>query len=379
MQQTPVRILFALRPDVPPALLLGSAVSTVVFSATPFLLPAIAEDFGRSLGTVGLISTAQLGGFVLAAWGAGRLLRPRRRLLVVAALLGAVVNVVSAFTPWFSLLLVARFLSGVAIGLIDWISWSEVFGDQRRVGTVAVMGPIVGTVAAPVLAVVTDVRGPTVLFLLLAVLHLVPLALVRGTVFRGSARPPGPRHRPTRAATVILASLGAMTLGGSSVFVYAAAIAFGRTGMSALAVSLAFSANALAGIPSARVRGRRGLAGAWVLITAVMVAAVAAIHVPAVFVVAMALWGFAFWMGVPAAYNLLASRSRYPEERAGDAQAIMALGRVVGPLLGGVLVASPNALGLLAAGLVVAAGIGLLVAELAMPPVAPTEQVHTAV
>ena len=40
-------------------------------------------------------------------------------------------------------------------------------------------------------------------------------------------------------------------------------------------------------------------------------------------------------MGIPAAFALLASRSRFPEERAGDAQAVMALGRVFGPVLGG--------------------------------------------
>ncbi len=51
-------------------------------------------------------------------------------------------------------------------------------------------------------------------------------------------------------------------------------------------------------------------------------------------------WGFVFFMGVPAAFTLLAERSNFPEERAGDAQAVMALGRVFGPILGGALIAA---------------------------------------
>jgi DHA1 family inner membrane transport protein len=72
-------------------------------------------------------------------------------------------------------------------------------------------------------------------------------------------------------------------------------------------------------------------------------------------------WGFVFFMGVPAAFTLLAARSNFPEERAGDAQAVMALGRVFGPLLGGALYAagSTGTLGIVAAS-VMAAGAGLL-------------------
>lgn len=378
MQHTPARILFALRPDVPLALLLGSAISTVVFTATPFLLPAIAGERQMSVGLVGLISTAQLGGFVIAAWGAGRFLRPARRILVAAAVLGLVVNLVSALAPAFVVLLAARFLSGIAIGLIDWVSWSEVFGDPTRIGSIAVMGPLMGTVAAPLLAVLIDVRGSSQLFVVLGLLHLVPLVFVRRTAFRGAGREREPRHRPTRGAAVVLVCLGLMTLGGSSVFVYAGAIGLGENAMPAFAVSLAFSVNALAGVPSARFRGRRRLGGAWVLSTAVVVGTVAIVHVPAVFVVSMAFWGFAFWMGVPGAFNLLASRSRYPDERAGDAQAIMAFGRVLGPLLGGVMisVATVEALGVVAAALVALSGLGLVAVELRSEPIPAMAQIR---
>lgn len=365
MQQAPVRIFLALRPNVPAGVLLGSAISTVVFASTPFLLPAIASEQGLSIGVVGLISTAQLGGFVLSAWGAGRFLRPRRRILVIAAVIGVLVNIVSAVTPVFALLVLARFLSGMAIGLIDWISWSEVFGNSERTGDVAVIGPLVGTIAAPVLATLVDARGSTWLFVALAVLHLVPLPFLRSTRLTAATRPRQQRHRPVPAAFVLLLCLGALTLGGSAVFVYAADIGLSANGMSALAVSLAFSLNAAASIPSARSRRPRVHSGVWVATTGVATLIVTIVHVPLVFLGAMALWGFAFWMGVPGAFNLLASRSRYPEERAGDAQAIMATGRVFGPLLGGVLyVNAPTwVLGAVGGGLVLIAGAVMLIVE----------------
>lgn len=378
MQQTPVRILLALRPQVPAGVLIGSAISTVVFSATPFLLPAIAAEQRINVGVVGLISTAQLGGFMLAAWGAGRFLRPRRRILVIAAVLGVLVNVVSALTPVFAVLMVARFLSGVAIGLIDWVAWSEVFGDSDRTGDVAVIGPVIGTLSAPVLAALIDARGSAWLFAVLAGLHLVPLLFLHSTTLAATQRPRQQRHRPTRGAAIVLACLCGLTLGGSTVFVYAAAIGLETVGMTALTVSIAFSLNALLAVPSARSRHRRRLSGVWVVLTGLMGLLVTVWHVPAVFLAAMGLWGFAFWMAVPGAFVLLASRSRFPDERAGDAQAVMALGRVVGPALGGLLYVNAPlvVLGLVGGGIVAAAGVLLLWVEHRIDPIPTFQQVR---
>lgn len=55
MQQTPVRLLLGLRPELPASVLMGSIISTVVFTATPFLLPALSGEFGRPVGLIGLI------------------------------------------------------------------------------------------------------------------------------------------------------------------------------------------------------------------------------------------------------------------------------------------------------------------------------------
>jgi len=89
----------------------------------------------------------------------------------------------------------------------------------------------------------------------------------------------------------------------------------------------------------------------WFIATAFCALAIAASRSGIVFGAAIVGWGFVFFMGVPAAFNLLAQRLNFPEERAGDAQAVMALGRVFGPILGGTLLAagSEAVLGMVAA------------------------------
>ena len=96
MLQAPVRLLFALKPKIPAGVLAATAVSTVVFAATPFLVKGVAVDQDVAVSTVAVISTAQLAGFMLTSWGAGRYLRPRRRLMVISLLLGLLANAASA-------------------------------------------------------------------------------------------------------------------------------------------------------------------------------------------------------------------------------------------------------------------------------------------
>jgi predicted MFS family arabinose efflux permease len=374
--QAPLRLLLTLRPKIPLGVLVATAVSTVVFASTPFLVKGVADDFDVAVGQVGIISTAQLAGFTLASWGAGRFLRPRRRMMVIAVLLGAAANLLSAMTPWFSTLLALRFASGISLGLIAWIAWAEVFGDDDKTGDVAVIGPIVGTLASPLVAAVIDQEGVDALFGLLSVLYLVPLAFIGTTKFQAVQRPRGGRHRPTRAAAAILACLSLMTLGGSAVFVFAGVIGQDDVGLTALAVSLVFSANAIAGVPSARYRGRRRLPGFWILVTAMCAIAVPVWHHPAVFWIALPLWGFSFWMATPGAFSLLAERSRYPSERAGDAQAVMAAGRVIGPLVGGAAYAvSPALLGVVGGGVMAVAAIAMLYIEWRIHPESLTDLV----
>lgn len=373
----PLRLLNGLRTSVAPGVLIAIAVSTVVFSATPFLVPAIASEEHVGVGRVGLMSTVQLIGFVAASWGVPRLMHPRRRAMVVAALLGVVANLASAFAPSFELLLASRLFSGLSLGLIAWIAWAQAFGDNERVGDVAVIGPIVGTIVSPLLGWIVAGWGSRTLFVVLAVLNLVPLAFIRSTRLNKVERPVTERHRATTAAVVILAALALLTLGGSAVFVFAGSIGLGIDGLSPLMVSLAFSANALAGIPSARFRGVRALPGAWIMMIGAAALVLLLWHQPIPFVIALMMWGFAYWMAVPGAYALLAKRSRYPDERAGDAQAVMAIGRVVGPLIGGLLYdTSLPALAAFAGALFAAAGVILLYVEWRIEPVDPRQIVR---
>ncbi len=349
--QAPLRLIAAARPTVPAALLVSIATSTAVFAATPFLLPVVASEFGVAVGTAGFMSTAQLGGFVIASWVGGRFLRPVRRVFVIGGVLGVVANLGSAAAPTFEVLTALRFVSGLSLGLAAWIAWQAAFGDEDKIGDVAVVGPLVGVVASPLVALLLQSAGVRWLFIVLAAITALPLAFAHRVPVVDRLRPHRTRHAATRAARAILVALCALTLGGSSVFIYAAAIGEDLDGLSPVTVSLLFSANALASIPAARWSGRRGPAGVWFFMTALCALTIALSRSNVLFIVALVGWGFVFFMGVPAAFTLLAARSNFPAERAGDAQAVMAFGRVFGPLLGGALYASGSttALGVVAA------------------------------
>jgi DHA1 family chloramphenicol resistance protein-like MFS transporter len=360
--QAPVRLLLALRPSVAPALLIATAASTAVFIATPFLLPAVAAEYDISVGKAGLMSTTQLAGFVIASWTGGRFLRPTRSVFIAASLLGVVANLASAMAPTFEVLAAARLVSGLSLGLTAWFAWQAAFGDAGKTGDVAVVGPLVGTIVAPTVSLLIESIGIDGVFVVLAAVAGLPLLFVGKVSKQPQLRPHDTRHAATRAARVILLALGMITFGGSSVFVFGAAIGTGLNGMTALAVSLVYSANSVAAIPAARWFGHRGPAGVWFLGTAICAVVIGTSRSPVAFSAALISWGFVFFMGVPAVFALLASRSRFPEERAGDAQAVMALGRVFGPLLGGYFIASDavEALGVVAAGIIVSAAILLL-------------------
>ncbi|MGA9275312.1 MFS transporter [Ilumatobacter sp.] len=334
------------------------ATSTAIFTATPFLLRPIADEFGVSLGAAGWVSTAQLAGFVLGSWTAGRHLRPVRWVFVALCVLGLVANLAAAVAPDLTLLGVARFGSGISLGLAAWFAWQDAFGDADKTSDVAVIGPLVGIGFPPALTILIEVIGLRWMFVILAVIAVSPVIFAGQVDVKDRLRPHRTRHAATRASIVMLFALGLVTLGGSSVYVYAAAIGTDFNGLSPFAVSLAFSANALVAVPAARWTGSRGPAGVWYFATAVMAVLLPSVHATPVFLFAVIGWGFVFFMGMPAAFGLLASKSRFPEERAGDAQAVMALGRVFGPLLGGAFITADRlvAMGLTAAVILCIAG-----------------------
>ena len=363
--QVPVRLLLAVKPSVAPALLVAIATSTMIFIATPFLLPAIAEDRGVSLATVSWIATTQLAGFVAASWLAGKFLKPIRSVFITGATLGVAANLASAVAPTLVLLAAARSISGVSLGLAAWFAWQAAFGDSGKTGDVAVVGPLVGTITAPAVSALIESVGVDWLFVVLAGVAGTPLLFAHKISRSDILRPHRTRHQATRAARLILVALMLITMGGSAVFVFAAAIGTGLNGVSVVTVSLLFSANAIVGIPAAKWTGPRGPAGVWFIGTAICAMLIASVRNDVVYAAGLVAWGFVFFMGIPAAFGLLASRSAFPEERAGDAQAVMALGRVFGPLIGGALIAhgSSGTLGLVSAGIIGSAATMLLYAD----------------
>ncbi len=359
--QVPVKLLLA-RPSVDVVTIITIASSTAVFTATPFLLRPLADEFGATVGAVGWISTAQLAGFVLASWLAGRYLRPVRWVFVTLALLGLVSNLASAAAPGIALLAVTRIGSGVSLGLAAWFAWQDAFGDAQKTRDVAVVGPLIGVVLPPLITIFVDGVGYRWLFLAMAVVTASPLLFARQVPRVDRLRPHRTRHAATRGAQAMLVALTLVTLGGSSVFVYAAAIGTQYNDVSPFVVSLFFSANALVAIPAAKWRGRRGPAGLWFGLTAVLAVVMPSVHIPVIYAAALITWGVFFFMGIPAAFALLASRSQFPEERAGDAQAVMALGRVFGPLIGGAFIAAnqTTVMGLAAGAIMISAAALML-------------------
>ena len=363
--QVPVRLLQAAHLSVRPAVLALVASSTAVFTATPFLLRPIADEFDVSIGTAGAISTAQLAGFVLASWAAGRKLRPTRGVFAMIGIIGAVANLAAALAPNLALLATTRVGSGISLGLAAWFAWQDAFGNAEKTGDVAVAGPIVGLVLAPLITILLDRFGLPTVFIALACISIAPAVFLRQIVDDDVTDTRRVRNRATRAATVTLVALGLVTVSSSSVFVFAAAIGTGLNDLPSLTVSLLFSANALAAIPAAKWSGGRGPAGAWFVAIAVVAVVLPSVHIPVVFAASLVAWGFMFFMAIPASFGLLASRSRYPEERAGDAQAVMALGRVFGPLIGGALIGAGRTteMGLVAGAIMLIAAVLLLAVE----------------
>lgn len=360
----PLRLLLLLRPSVSPGILLAVGFNTVVLGATPFLLDLVAEHYAQPLAFASLISVAQLGGFVIGSWGSGRWLRPRRRVFVAALAVAVATNLVSALLPGFAVLVALRFASGLSLGLITWFAWVQVFGEEKGMGDIAVMGPIAGIISAPLVAVFAVGGGPASVFALLGALAIVPLLFNRtsGASHRVVRR--SGRSRPVPAAAVILAALGVFSVGGSAVFQYSVVLGSDRAGLALETIALMFSANALASIPGAKWPLRRGRPGVWMAVTACCAIVMATAWNGVQFGGSMMVWGFAYWMAIPGVFSVLAERSAHPADRAGDAQAIMAGGRVVGPFVGGVVldVLGPTALGLAGGGMMAAAGAAVIVA-----------------
>lgn len=310
----------------------AAAVVAATFSATPLLLPDIATDLGLDIGSTGLLSTAQVGSFALASFLAGRLFRPSRRFHYGALLIVALGTAGSAFSPNFATLLGTRVIAGLGMGILTWIAWADATRFPRGLGDVAAVAPLTATIATPVLGWLTQTGGYPLVFGVLAAMAALASLL---KVDFGDLPRVGRHVSSSRSNIVLLGALLILSVGGSSVFIFSGAAALEVQGITPLTVSWALALNALAGVIATRSEARRGTAWLWLIATAASALIIGTVSSAPLFFLALAVWGFAFWMAVPGVLRLITERSLHPSERMGDAQAAMATGRVFGPILGG--------------------------------------------
>lgn len=346
----PIRSLTAVGRGAAPALLASAAVVTFMFSATPFLIPEVADRLDIGHGQAGLLSVVQVGAFAIANVVLPRIIQPSARVFRGAVGLMALADLASVVVPGFAALLGTRVLSGAAAGALTWLAWATAMQSKTALSSMSAVGPIAALISAPVLGLAIA-WGDRLVFGLLA-LSVLPLAFIPLPVFEARSRP-GERSG-SRSNRVLLAALFLLTCAGASLFVFEALVAVEEFGMTPFAASLAFSLNAGAGFFGARLATWHRRPGIWLATTGPAALLTVLGGSPLWFYVGMAWWGFAFWAGLPGVLEMLAARSLRPDERAGDAQGLMAFGRSLGPGLGGVLVDAGSL-----AGLAVAAGIGL--------------------
>ncbi len=326
----PTRLAYALRPHAPGAIIAAAAAVAIMFVSTPFLLPEIAARFGVTVGVAGRMSVAQVGGFALTTLALPRLVAPSGRVLRLGGAALVVANLVSILVPTFPLFLAVRFVAGVAGGTLTWLAWGDAMRSPRTLTSVASVGPVAALVASPLMSAVAGVGGAAI-WLLLAATALPSVLL--GFEPEGEVAQPGAVSR-SRSNRVLLVALFVVTLSGTSLFIFAAVAAADVHGLSPFAASIGYSLNAAAGILGARLAHRHRRPGWW--FASVGIAAFLTVGGgTALFFVGMAWWGFGWWMGLPGVLRMLTERSLLPDERAGHAQGLMAVGRAIGPLVGG--------------------------------------------
>jgi DHA1 family inner membrane transport protein len=352
--------------------LLAALATALMFGATPFLLPAIAERYGVTEGFAASISIAQVGVFAVATLVLPRLVAPSGRVLQGAAVVLVVANLTSTFLSSFLLLILVRGVAGGAAGVLTWIMWLDAMSSPRSLASISAIGPLIALIGAPVLAAIAQF-GDRAVYLTLAVVA-VPAAAAK---LRTSLGKPGKRVvSRSRSNLVLLGALFLLALSGASLFVFAAVAARELLAISPVAASWGFSLNAAGGLLGARLANRHRRPGWWLASAGPAAFLTIGGGTPVLFFFGMTWWGFAWWMGIPGVLQMMAERSLAPGERAGDAQGMMAIGRAIAPAIGGGFADAAAYVGLAAvagAGLTVAGAIVMGVQEGRehLPPTVP--------
>jgi len=330
----PVRALLGPRSEASPGVLAAAGTVALAFAATPFLIPEIASELNVQLGTAGLLSAFQVGGFAATTFLAGRLLRPQASIHTIGLVGTGIAHLLCVVAPEFWMVLVLQLLAGIGMGFLTWLSWSEATRHRKGLADVAAVAPLVAALSSPVLSWLAGIGSYRATFGLVGA-ATVAIALI--PAYYGDLPAIGRNVSDSKTNRILLGALFLLMLSGSAVFVFAAAAGRETAGIPPVLVSVAFSLNALVGVVATRFSARAGTAWLWLAATAVGALGVGLFGSPTIYFVAMIGWGFVFWMGVPAVFRMLAERSLSPAERVGDAQSLMALGRVIGPIVGGVV------------------------------------------
>ena len=353
----PVRLAYALRPHAAVPMMAAAVAVAVVFAATPFLIPAIADRYGVSVGVAGSISVAQVGAFSAVAFFLPRVAAPSPGLYRTAAAALAITNLVSALLGSFVALVAVRIGAGAATGALTWLAWGDAMVSRRSLAAVSAAALVATLVASPLIAALST-HGDRAAYVALAV-AAAPLLALRPEL--SASRAPKRRRSRSRSNRVLLVAMLTVTFFGAALFIYESVAAREVLGLSPLAASVGFSLNAAGGLLGARLSNRHRRPGLWLASCGPAAALSIAAGHPAAYYIGLTWWGFAFWMGVPGVMQMLAARSLHPAERAGDVQAAMAAGRAVAPVLGGSFAAADAY-----ATLAVVSGIGLTAAGLSV-------------
>lgn len=327
----PTRLAYSVRPGAQFGLLAAAASVTVMFVSTPFLVPELASHFDVTEGMAGGVSVAQVGAFAAINLFLPRFVRPSGRLLTIAAAGLVTANLLSAFAPSFPVLLIIRVFAGAGAGTLTWIAWTDAMRQPRSLSALAKVGPVTALVAAPVLSLVAEL-GDRAVFLVLAAVA-APILLLRVETGAGSSTTR--KVSKSRSNLVLLGTLFVHVLVGSALFIYSAVAARDELGLSPVLASFGFSLNALGGLIGAQFSNRHRRPGLWLASTGPAAFLVIAGGHEIWFFAGLFWWGLSFWMGIPGVIQMLADRSIEPGERAGDAQGVMAVGRAIGPAVGG--------------------------------------------
>ena len=331
--QGPTRVTYAGRINAPVAVVVAAGAVALMFVATPFLIAPIAERYGVSEGTVGLVSVVQVGAFAAANFALPRLLWPTGRIMRIAAAALVALNLLSILPSAFGALLAVRAFAGFAAGSMTWLAWTDAMQHRKSMTVVAAATPVAILVGAPILSALAT-REDQAVYLILA-LAAIPSVFLYAPI-TGDKRRRGSVSR-SRSNRVLMAAMWVLTFFGTSLFINQALVARDIHGLSPVAASIAFSLNAVGGLMGARMSTQHRHPGWWM--ASAGVAALVTVNGPvAFFFIGMAWWGFAFWMGVPGVMEMISSRSLERSERAGDTQGLMAVGRALGPAMGGAFV-----------------------------------------